>query len=365
MNPDVDERIETLEDKFTTIQSQNASILSKLSQLLKEEKPSRSHTPILSSLFANTDDKPPETKLKPSSPSDFDGDRKKGRAFLNSCELYYRLVPHQFSDEHVFIHWVISFMKSGRASLFADRVLRFESKNDTTKYSTWSEFRQAFVNEFCPKNETQMALAKLETASYHQGKGSVDDYVDDFRELIDQAGYKEDLAIVVKFRKGLNREIQDQIAQLAIGRPSDEDAEAWYEAAIRADENRVANNMFHGSSRSSTAPTRPPTTSTFASFGRTPTAPTWPSRIPTSQPPKPTPTSNPVPMDIDRTRKSADVPDTCRRCGKVGHWAKDCDRRFDIRFMTVDEKDEWIQGLVLEADTKEEDEVQSEVKEDF
>ena len=30
----------------------------------------------------------PISKLKPAPPSDFDGDRKKGHAFLNSCELY-------------------------------------------------------------------------------------------------------------------------------------------------------------------------------------------------------------------------------------------------------------------------------------
>ena len=70
--------------------------------------------------------------------------------------------------------------------------------------------------------------------------------MDDFRELIEQAGYKEGLAIVVKFRQGLNRDIQDQIAQLPIGRLEDDKLEAWYEAATRAEENWTANNLFHG-----------------------------------------------------------------------------------------------------------------------
>ena len=46
---------------------------------------------------------------------------------------------------------------------------------------------------------------------------------------------------------------------------------------------------------------------------------------------------NPVPMDIDAARKTKAAPDTCRRCGKTGHWAKDCELRFDVRYMDTDE----------------------------
>src|ERR1700679_2104451 len=37
--------------------------------------------------------------IKRASPNDFSGERTKGRAFLNSCELYLHLVPHQFEDD--------------------------------------------------------------------------------------------------------------------------------------------------------------------------------------------------------------------------------------------------------------------------
>jgi hypothetical protein len=42
-------------------------------------------------------------------------------------------------------------------------------------------------------------------------------------------------------------------------------------------------------------------------------------------------------MDIDATRKGRTLSDTCRRCGAAGHWAKDCDLRFDVRHMDTDE----------------------------
>src|ERR1700720_2180820 len=51
--------------------------------------------------------------LKPATPSEFDGDRLKGRAFLNSCQLYISLCEEQFRDAEAQIHWALSFMKSG------------------------------------------------------------------------------------------------------------------------------------------------------------------------------------------------------------------------------------------------------------
>ena len=209
-----------------------------------------------------------------------------------------------------------------------------------------------------------MALAKLETTTYYQGRKSVDDYIDDFRELVEQAGYSEGLPMVVKFRKGLNREIQDQIAQLAVGRPRDDNVDAWFEAAVRADENRIANNLFHATPKAN--PSTPRTSGySFPTSQPTGTS-SWPNRTPTFSSPKPSPLSNPVPMEIDRTKKKSDLPDTCRRCGGTGHWSKDCPQRFDIRFMSGSEKEEWMQQLVLEADTKDlEEKAEQEEEEDF
>ena len=82
----------------------------------------------------------------------------------------------------------------------------------------------------------------------------MDDYIDEFKDLIDLAGYKEGLAIVMKFRKGLRRDIQDQIAQLAHGPPADHDISAWYDAALCCVENLESNALFHGSSRAPTTP---------------------------------------------------------------------------------------------------------------
>jgi hypothetical protein len=234
-------------------------------------------------------------------------------------------------------------MKAGRASLFKERVLREEFRTHAVKFQTWSEFRDAFVAEFCPKNEANLAVAKLETTGYHQGRRTVEEYLDDFRDLIDLAGYKDGLPIVVKFRKGLNRDIQDQIAQLAIGRPRDDEPEEWFQAAVTADENRTTNLLFHGGTRTSA----PRTSGGFVPMQRL-TSPIQGPRLPISANPR-----SGVGYPVKAERPANEHPDVCRRCGKTGHWAKDCEKRFDIRLMTVDERDEWLQELSLHADKAE------------
>jgi len=70
-------------------------------------------------------------------------------------------------------------------------------------FATWMEFRKKFTEEFCLKNKVQMALVKLKTSTYYQNRKSIDKYINEFRDLINQTGYSEGLAIVTKFQHGL------------------------------------------------------------------------------------------------------------------------------------------------------------------
>jgi len=84
----------------------------------------------------------------------------------------------------------------------------------------------------------------LETSKYHQGSCSVDKYVDEFCELVDCAEYTEGTNIVLKFQHGLSPIIQNYIACLTYGRPSDDIPKDWYDAAIPCNENRIVNSVF-------------------------------------------------------------------------------------------------------------------------
>jgi len=108
------------------------------------------------------------------------------------------------------------------------------------------------------------AINTLEGTSYHQGGHTVDDYLDNFQTLVSNAGYTDSRTLVVKFQRGLKLGIQNQIATIPYGRLTDTDPNAWYRAARRIDQARLANEAFQSVSCSTpsgpakTVPIRPP-----------------------------------------------------------------------------------------------------------
>jgi len=102
---------------------------------------------------------------------------------------------------------------------------------------------------------------------------------------------------MVKFRRGLNPSIADTVATMASGRPDDLDPEAWYEAAIRFDQNQAANAAFRSAHYAAPQPrtTAPPPTSTLRNFPPTNRFPTHFAHT------APTP-GNPILMDVDAAR---------------------------------------------------------------
>jgi hypothetical protein len=104
--------------------------------------------------------------------------------------------------------------------------------------------------------------------------------------------------------------------------------------ARTVDQNRATNEAFASSSRGSLpTPTRPIGTSLFRSAQVA-----APQRHAHSTPAP----GNPVPMDVDLLRKRAPLPASCFRCGKPGHFGKDCPDRFDVRALSVEE----LQGIL-------------------
>ena len=69
-------------------------------------------------------------------------------------------------------------------------------------------------------------------------------------------------------------------------------------------------------------------------------------------------------MDVDAVRKRSTTALSCHRCGELGHFAKDCARRFDMRYMTTDEQEEWIQHAMVARDVAEVEHKAAEAEED-
>jgi len=117
---------------------------------------------------------------------------------------------------------------------------------------------------------------------------------------------------------------------MTYGRPTDTDPEAWFRLAVRMDQNHTTDEAFHTSHRQPNLPT--------PGISRIPMAPRPAQAAPVTRFAHSNPSlGNPIPMDIDTTRKAKATPDTCRRCRKTGHWPKDCDLRSDIQYMDADE----------------------------
>jgi hypothetical protein len=116
-------------------------------------------------------------------------------------------------------------------------------------FASWDEFRDEFMAAFCPENEATTALMRLESDRYFQAKWNVEAYIDEFKDLINLSGYTNPIAIVLKFRRGLNPTTQDRIAESGTDRPSNMDFEGWFKAAQHLDLNRLANEAFHFASR--------------------------------------------------------------------------------------------------------------------
>jgi len=113
-------------------------------------------------------------------------------AFLNSCQVYIRLCPNSFTDEQAKIVWAMSYMKAGRAAKWSTHVFRWEEQPENVgyhKFIDWEDFRDKFKREFCPVYADSAAINRLESTAYFQKSRSVDEYLDEFQDLITEAGY--------------------------------------------------------------------------------------------------------------------------------------------------------------------------------
>ena len=54
-------------------------------------------------------------------------------------------------------------------------------------------------------------------------------------------------------------------------------------------------------------------------------------------------------MDIDAQRARIPPP-SCHRCGKPGHFKRECPLQYDIRHMCADEREDAIQELLARKD---------------
>ena len=143
-------------------------------------------------------------------------------AFLNSCQTYIRLCPSKFSDEQTKIVWAMLYMKSGHAQRWTAHIFRWEQQTenaDQSKFLDWEDFTTTFKTEFTPTHSDTLAINHLESTAYYQKARPLDEYIDEFQDLIADSGYSNLKTIVVKFQRGLSAQIQNSVATMVLGQP--------------------------------------------------------------------------------------------------------------------------------------------------
>lgn len=315
--------------------------------------------------------RPPTLKVNP--PPNFDGSRDRGESFMRACTLYMQLNQASFPDDATAIGWILMYMAEGRAAGFRDEVLDEVSKHPEGKYrwETLEEFQKEFNREFTPVAEREEAMVKLEGESYFQKPNeSVGDYIDSFKALVRRAGISDLATIVLKFRRGLARNLSLTVA--TSGAPlGPEDIEGWYDRVRELERARTLDRTITGA-RSVSNPVRTNFLTTFKRESAPPPRPALPPApakqhtysILSRAPPPAAPIAPADRMEVDASRNRLRAPpvpnDVCRRCGMPGHWQRDCPRRFDIRSATVDELEE---ALARAKDTAEIEEQQEQAEE--
>ena len=376
---DPDPRLNQLEQEMSEVKQLNAVLEQKLDAILSRltvtgtSNLPHPQPPIPPPTSPHSESGPTpmgHSSLKPSAPNDFNGDREKGRSFLNQCHLYFRLCPSHFPNDQFRIQWTLSFLKSGRAAIFANMIIRYEMEKQMFRFADWSAFEEEFTLQFLPLHEGAAARNTLEGTSYFQGKWALEDYIDEFQMLLAASGYSDGLNVVLKFRRGLDATIMDQIATMPIGRPADDCLQDWMSAARVIAQNRSANQAFHTATRTGNPfhprpPTNPFTPKPLSRFAQPPTPqvqPFWQNH-PSTQ----VASNAPVPMEVDATRHKKSVPLTCYRCGAPGHLANNCPKRFDVRVLadslSPEEQEELLQEIFARKDAVQTTElVESEVE---
>ncbi|GLB45958.1 hypothetical protein LshimejAT787_4300050 [Lyophyllum shimeji] len=292
-------------------------------------------------------------RLRPAPPDSFDGEREKGRAFINSCDLYMSLTPDAFSDEQTRINWVLSYMKGGRAARFAACTLRYPNSHDgVPRFGTYAEFRAQFIAEFCPRDEKRKAATTFETSTTTRAPTPSTSTSTSSRTSGRKPIPWTARSWCSAFRHGLDPRIEAKVTNMVDGRPSDERVQEWIDVArlVGLQHPRQPGLPLHGDQAAhGPAPVvRNPRTPAASACSPLPhlVQSQQPFRSHCSSQSLPSPG---VPMDIDLSCQRSRTPDHLPSMQEA--WAHRSQLPRPIRHLLHDDSDDWVMGLLADLDT--------------
>jgi hypothetical protein len=286
-------------------------------------------------------------------PPAFSGQKEDARPFLDRVDAWFALVPVTYRLTKSRLLATCSLITSKPADAWATAVLNAVAKDEDTPYyyDNWVTFKKDFLVHFGIANEEEDARTKL--MRIIQGSMELSVFTAEFLRLQQRAGMSDDAALH-EYKRAIFRPIYYQVCNLV---PQPNTLAAWITAARERHQVAVEARRFDQINRGGPQPvarppgqapprapffprppippyraphhpTRDPNAMDVDSINvRGPTTPKVSFRTPLTTPANARSTTGPsilkrqVPAPSNATRDR--VPG-CYRCGKPGHFMRDC-----------------------------------------
>jgi len=253
--------------------------------------------------------KPPKVAL----PDTFSGERSKLKAFLVQLELYMRFNQATLRNEADKILFASTYLRGGAFEWFEPFVTDYVENDEDDReadtvaiFDSWEAFKERIKMVYGDVDETRTAERQLHRL---RQTSSANKYVAEFQQTASRLMW-DDAALTSQFYQGLKDNVKDDIVR---GERPDT-LQEMIATAVKID-NRLYERQLEKGEHRHPIPFRPKPK---------------PNQTRTRQ--YPHNYYGPRPMELDATKGKA-VPDKakrdkskdkCNKCGKTGHWAREC-----------------------------------------
>jgi hypothetical protein len=326
---------------YEELQQQLALLQQQMALLMQQQQQAPPASPVHSLLGSPAPSAPfvlepsaqalPGSSIKVAAPDYYDGTISKADTFISQLSLYFHGKRVYNPTDRIVI--ALSYMKGGTAGPWAKQKVKFLEAVEPDQIS-WQGFLKDFKKAFGDPNPGQTARHKI--SQLKQGTHTADEYVASFRELKDETGYN-DVALVERFKKGLDQNLVDRIFYLP---EMPTNLEEWISWAVKLDRQarereveKKTTNFFSRPPQKAQPQSQPrPSTSQ-----QNPSASTQSSSSSFSSTQHSAPAKQPdvVPMEVDAGWRSV-RPLICFKCRRKGHKANECPSEVNINSLDYD-----------------------------
>jgi len=313
-------------------------------------------------------------------PQAYKGTPEDARPFLTRLHAFFVEQPNAYRLTQTRLRCAVQLMTTGPIASWAHMVLRALVTQEDNSYYTdnWVEFCQIFLEHYGIPNEAEDARNKIHRLV--QGNATLEEYITEFSRLQDLAKFNDD-SVVQYFKAGLRKELYHAVYQ-AIPAPTtlhDWKLHArqrelqWREKVAFSKTHHTQGASFKNSTftpRSSNvqAPFRqnihhdPNAMQIDAMNTKGQTQRVQPIPVRTVPTPSYSQNTRSNPPRTSRPNQKSGTPPTrpvatCHRCGKPGHFIRDCTKPLDQH--RVNQLVQYAIGIMTENESQDPDEPQT------